>query len=102
MKKVIDGKVFNTETSESIASASYSSCGDFHYWFEELFLSRNGQFFLYGKGGPLSRYSVDSGNNTISGSINIILLTREEALQWCQDNDVDPDIICQYFDVVDG
>ena len=102
MKKVIGGKLFNTDAATSISTASYSNGGDFCHWFEELFLSPNGQFFLYGEGGPLSRYSVGIGNNTMSGSSTIILMTRDEAGQWCQDNDVDPDIMCYLFDVVDG
>jgi hypothetical protein len=102
LKKVIEGKVYNTETADLIADAGYSNGGDFQYWYEELYITQKGQFFLYGEGGPMSRYGRSVGNNTTSGSSNIQLYSKEEAFQWCEENDIEADVIAEYFEIEEG
>lgn len=82
MKRIIKGKLYNTETATSIGSYQYSYPRDFHYLREELYQKNNGEFFLSGEGGPLSKYreQVDSGGWT-SGEA-IIPLDVEEAKEW--------------------
>ncbi len=87
MKKVINGRRYDTETAEKVAEAySRLARNDFGYWEEELYRKRTGEFFLYGWGGPSSRYSVSSGLNSWSGGEKIIPLTIEEAQKWAERN----------------
>lgn len=99
MKKVIDGKVYNTETAELIADASYSYVSDFRYWEERLYKTKKGAWFLYGEGGAMSRWSVDCDGNDRGPGSGLRVLTEAEALSWCEGNDVDADTIAEHFEV---
>lgn len=82
MKKIINGKRYDTETAQLIGSASYSNRTDFRFWSEELYRKKTGEFFLYGEGGPASKYSRQIEQNTWSGREQIIPLTLAEAQEW--------------------
>ena len=41
-----------------IGEDSFSGYTNFRHWKEQLYRTRKGNFFLYGKGGPSSRYAV--------------------------------------------
>jgi len=82
MKKVIDGKVYNTETAEEIENRD-NGCygGDFHQCEEHLYLTKNGRWFLYGEGGPMSKYSRPEENNGWTGGRAIIPLSESEVIE---------------------
>src|SRR5690606_41772958 len=61
-----------------IGSASYSNRTDFRFWSEELYRKKTGEFFLYGEGGPASKYGRKIEQNTWSGGEQIIPLTLKE------------------------
>lgn len=84
MKKIINGKAYNTKTAQLIASDSYSHPGDFNYWDEELYKTKKGQYFIYGEGGPMTKYSQSIGNNTTSGGHGLFLVNPEEAREWLE------------------
>lgn len=86
MKKIIKGKLYNTETAQIIGYwESAGSTSDFSHTREELYRKRTGEFFLYGKGGPMSKYSRSCGNNEWSGGEDITPLTWEAARKWAED-----------------
>ena len=90
MEKIINGKKYSTETGELLATYEYSNPRDYHYVTEELYKTKKGTYFLYYKGGALSKYSVSVGNNGMDGSDGIELLTKEEAQEFMVENaDVD-------------
>lgn len=85
MKKIINGKMYNTETAKEIAYYSNGrSYSDFSYVEETLYRKKTGEFFLYGSGGAMSRYSVSYGQNTWSGNEAIIPLTEAKAKVWME------------------
>ncbi len=84
MKKIINGKRYDTGTAKLIGEASYSNRTDFNYWSEELYQKRTGEFFIYGEGGPASKYSRSTGQNQWSGGEKIIPLTIKEAKEWAE------------------
>ena len=87
MKKIINGKVYDTEKATMLNYWENSFSGrDFWWCREELYGKRTGEFFLYGKGGPQSRYSVSQGNNAWSGGERITPLTYEAAQQWAEEH----------------
>lgn len=89
MKKLIDGKMYNTETAEEIATWSntyYNS--DFHYCQETLYKTKKGAYFIHGKGGALSPYSQPSGGTGRSGGEDIEHISANEAFKWLQTNDL--------------
>ena len=82
MRKVIEGKRYDTETAKQIAAASYSNYGDLAYWAEGLYRTKKGNWFLVGEGRALTQYSRSVGQNETGGGSAIIPLTRGKALAW--------------------
>ena len=86
MKKIINGKTYNTETAKAIGEAGYGSISDFGFFAEVLYRNCRGTWFLAGHGGPASKYSVSCGQNQWSWGSKIIPMTAEEAREWCEKN----------------
>lgn len=82
MKKIINGKRYDTKTAQFIGEGGFNHVGDFSYYWEKLFRKRTGEFFLAGEGGPMSKYSESTGQNSWSGGEAIIPLTLQEAQSW--------------------
>lgn len=80
MKKIINGKMYNTETATYIGYHDNNLLvNDFYYCCQELYHKRTGEFFLYGQGGLSTEYAAYRGRETI------IPLTEEEAKRWTED-----------------
>jgi len=87
MKKVIGGKMYNTETAEELFSFDNGlGGGDFRAMEETLYVTKKGTYFLAGSGGPMSKYSEPCGNMTSGGS-GFSVLTKFEALEWLESHD---------------
>ena len=86
MKKIIKGKVYDTDTARSLGWDSYSNVSDFRYWREELYQKRTGEFFLHGEGGPMSRYARSIEQNTWSDGEMIIPLSAAKAREWAEEH----------------
>jgi hypothetical protein len=84
MKKIINGKRYDTNTAKLMGIAKYSHPRDFRHWQEELYRKQTGEFFLYGIGGPLSPYARQTGQNQWSGDEKIRPLSLEEAQSWAE------------------
>ena len=85
MKKIINGKRYDTETAEFCGSREYGYPGDFDHVSEELYQKRTGEFFLYGEGGPNLKYREEISMNSWSGGEKIIPLTDDEAKEWAEE-----------------
>lgn len=86
MKKVINGKVYDTDTAREVGCFD-SGAGDRLFgWSETLYVKRTGEYFLFGEGGPGSKYSVRTGVNNTTGSAKIFPLSYDEARKWVEDN----------------
>lgn len=84
MKKIINNKVYDTDKARHLGS---DGGGDgFNHWTEELYQKRTGEYFLYGEGGPATRYATSIGNNSWSGGNKIIPLTFSKAREWAEDH----------------
>lgn len=84
MKKIIKGKLYDTETARELGSDSYSNPRDFHYWEETLFQKKTGEYFLHGEGGAATKYAEAVGQNSWSGGERIMPLTYTEAAEWAE------------------
>ena len=85
MKKIIKGRVYDTETATELAS--YSNGGtwrDFSHFEETLYRKKTGEFFLHGEGGPMTRYAEAQGQNSWSGGERIMPMTYAEAQEWAE------------------
>lgn len=87
MKKIINGKVYDTDTARALGS--YSNGGtwrDFSHVEETLYRKKTGEYFLYGEGGPMTRYAEAQGQNQWSGGSRIMPMTYQEAAQWAEEH----------------
>ena len=96
MKKIINGRLYDTETAKELGGDSYSNRRDFHYWAETLYKKRTGEFFIYGEGGPLSKYAEAVGLNEWSGGERIMPLSYAEAQKWAEEH-LDGDTYIEIF-----
>ena len=102
MKKIISGKLYDTDTARELGVDAYSNPRDFHYWCEALYKKRTGEFFLHGRGGPASKYAESCGQNSWSGGEKIIPLTYKSAQQWAEEHLDASDYQKIFGDVTEG
>ena len=89
MKKVIDGKRYDTATATGVESWDNGlSRNDFRHCSEELYRTKNGNYFLHGEGGAMTRWSESNGN-TSWGSSGIEALSPADALSWLESHNMD-------------
>ena len=67
MKKVINGKVYDSEKAKFLQK-------------------RTGEFFLLGEGGPMSKYSRILGDNSWGYGEQIIPLSYKAAQKWAEEH----------------
>lgn len=85
MKKIINGKVYDTKKAKEMgAYANYGSWRDFNHLEETLYKKKTGEFFLFGEGGPATRYAEPEGQNSWSGGSRIMPMTYDEAKEWAE------------------
>jgi len=89
MKQIIGGKQYNTDTAQDVANWNNGlGYSDFRNTDETLYRTKNGNYFLHGEGGAMTRWSEGNGNTTW-GSSRLIALTPQEALEWLEQHNLD-------------
>lgn len=86
MKKIIDGKTYNTETAKEVGYASNNrvSRRDINFWEETLYRKKSGEYFLHGHGGAYSGYGrIVRGMQT--GGEMLISYSEEDAKKWASE-----------------
>lgn len=85
MKKIINNKVYDTDTAECVAVWDNGlNTSDFNYCAESLYRKRTGEFFLHGEGHINSKYAVSCGSNEWRWGEKIIPLTYDAAQKWAE------------------
>lgn len=98
MKRIINGKRYDTDTAKFIKTYSSGlSISDFRYYDESLYLKKTGEFFLYATGNGASKYAGQYGDLRGPGE-KIVPLTLYEAKAWVEKIE-DPDLYEELFDV---
>lgn len=86
MKKIIEGRVYNTDTAELVGEwANTYNTRDFNFCIEKLYRKKTGEFFIHGRGGAMSKYAVSVGSNTMCGSEQIRPISFEYAKRWAEE-----------------
>lgn len=85
MKKIIDGKMYNTETATEIHHFNNGlPYSDFNYLEESLYKKKTGEFFLAGNGGAMTKYAHHCADRTSCGGEGIFPLTEDRAKLWAE------------------
>ena len=85
MRRIIDGKRYDTSTAEEIATATHGYKMEFSYYEETLYCKRTGEYFLYGYGHGESKYAKQVLGDWGPGE-DIVPMTYEQARQWAERN----------------
>lgn len=90
MKKIINGKLYNTGTAEKVGLWSNGrSTRDFRCVYETLYRKKTGEYFLHGEGGAMTTYAENVGDMRGWGE-RIYPMTYDEARSWAE-NKLDAD-----------
>lgn len=85
MKRIINGKVYDTSKAKHIGfNSNNCSYGDLNYCAETLYQKKTGEFFLHGESGANGKYAKSLGNNSWCGGEDIIPLDWEAAREWAE------------------
>lgn len=85
MKKIISGKLYDTDTARKVSSWDNGfSYSDFNYAEEALFRKRTGEYFLFGEGGPNTKYARRVDSNSWSSGSEIVPLSFDDARLWAE------------------
>lgn len=85
MKKIINGKLYDTDSAKIMAHyESDYPVNDFHFFEETLYKKKNGGFFLLGEGNGLSGYAESVDVNSSKAGKKIIPLSENEAKKWAE------------------
>ena len=101
MKAVIEGLRYDTETAKLVASHSYGYTTDHGYADEDLYRTRNGRWFLAGKGGPASRYAESADGSGWIGGKGIVPITEGVARGHLEAWEPNSEAF-KYFDIQDA
>ena len=78
MKKIIKGKLYDTETAKLVGEYDNGKfTNDFGYFSEDLYLKRTGEFFICGIGGAFTKYD---------GVETITPVSYEDAQNWVEEH----------------
>lgn len=86
MRKIINGRKYDTETAKELGDY-WNGLGenDFENFSEILYQKKTGEYFLYGEGGPASKYAEHCPGGWTSGK-GIIPMTESEAMKWAEEH----------------
>ena len=89
MRKVVKGKVVDTERMQKLAEVRFGNLADYNYVWETLFYDPESKLlYLYGRGGAASRYAEAVGVNQWSEGEKLMKITKGLALQWLEENGI--------------
>ena len=85
MKKIIDGRTYNTETATLLCSYEYSYVSSFDWYTEALYRTRKGAYFIYGEGHANSPYATQYDLHEWGPGDGWRVLTEEEAREYIEE-----------------
>lgn len=103
MKKIINGKRYDTATASLVYETSnvgQVSRTDFKAYVERLYRTPRGKWFVHGEGGALTRWATKLQNGRTGGE-GILPVDSDEAREWLEQHG-DAEMIEQYFPVQDA
>lgn len=101
MRQIINGKLYDTDDAIEFAMHSGGQGKSDFAWFEEaLYETAAGSWFLWGRGGPSTRWRKPVGGGCFGYGEGIHPLEPAEALAWMEKAGVDPDVIADRFEIV--
>lgn len=85
MKKIINGKKYDTDTAKRIGRREENPTNNLDYFSQTLYRKKTGEFFLLGEGGPRTIYGQPSESGGWRSGEKIIPLSYEDAQEWAEE-----------------
>lgn len=83
-KKIINGKMYNTDTTQVIGTWDNGyTRGDFYFEEETLHKKKTGEYFVYAHGGAYSSFGDSYGGQGCAGE-KFIPMSVDQAQQWSE------------------
>ncbi|MCE5344468.1 MAG: hypothetical protein LLF96_12925 [Eubacteriales bacterium] len=86
MQQTMNNKVYDTETAKPLGNWQRGFSSERGYLSETLYITEEGDYFLYGEGGSRSRYAQRVAPNTWGYGERIIPFNNEEANAWAENH----------------
>lgn len=86
MHKVVNGKHYNSDAAKKIGFWNCDNGEPTVAFSEVLCRKRTGEYFLYCKGGPASRYGVYSKGTGWRSGEKILPINKEQAVAWAKEH----------------
>ena len=87
MKKIINGRLYNTNTAKCVGYFSNDlEYNDINAFEEKLYRKKNGEFFLYGWGGANTEFAEKCGTRSWCSGESIRPISINEAKEWAEEN----------------
>ena len=96
MKRIIDGHRYDTNSAKEIAFNTEGNRGDFQFTKETLYRTKSGRYFIFGVGGPDTKYAEEIGQNQWSGGSKIIPVDDDAAQKFAEEH-LDADEVEELF-----
>jgi hypothetical protein len=101
MKKIIDGKMYNTKTAELLHEWDNGyGVSDFKSCEEELYKTKNGAYFIAGKGGPMSAWAEAVPGSGYGYGSGIKPISEAEAVSWLETHEGDEVLLDMFADKI--
>ena len=84
MRKIIAGKLYDTETAHEVGNWSQGAYGDLDSISETIYHKRTGEYFLHGRGGARTRYAHRDSLGDWTGGESITPLSPAKAREWAE------------------
>lgn len=102
MKRIINGKIYNTNTAIRIAHWDNGKYQNYfnNYAYNSLYKTKKGQFFATGNAGFIAENEDEYCHDK-----QMVLLTKNQALEWIAYHSIDPDDIkdiTEHFEMIEG
>ena len=104
MRRIIDGKVYDTKRAEELCNISPDgfSRNDLGWEDTHLYVTEKDTFFLAGKGGPLTRWTILEGHSVHRSGKGMIVLGRDEARRLVEQHCNRKTFVCLFGEAKEG
>ena len=86
MQIMIGNRCYDTQTAKALGHWQRGYTTDKGHLNETLYVTENGDYFLYGAGGPRSRYAQRVAPNTWGYGERILPMSVDEAHAWAENH----------------
>lgn len=101
MRRVIDGKIYDTETAALLHYWDNGNNGRFHFRTKALYRTPKDRYFLVHEGGAMTDMAKQVDSNNVSGSEAMEVIDRETAIRFLESHGGSEVLIREFPDAVE-